>query len=272
MATVALSPLFNGWQGFDTNGKPLNGGLINTYVAGSSTPTPTYTTSGGGVQNTNPIVLGADGRPPQEIWLDITLAYKFVLTDSLANVLGTYDNLSGIITPAVLAADALTIVSLTVTDASFFIQNTTDSSKKAKFSASTISTGTIQTYTLPNASGTVVLGSVSSFTVSLTGCTATVTGTASYSLQNNGVILDLPILTGTSTTTACTITGIPSAIIPITVKTAPMAIENNSTPQVGVAQLGGSVLTLVNNFSVNFSSTGVKGLLYGGTMCYTLTS
>lgn len=94
MATYSLSPLFNGWQGFDANGRPLNGGLINCFLAGSSTPTATYTTSSGLIQNTNPIILGVDGRPPQEIWLLDTNAYKFVLTDSLSNVLGTYDNVA----------------------------------------------------------------------------------------------------------------------------------------------------------------------------------
>ena len=96
MATVVLCPTFGvGWQGFDTKGLPLNGGLINTYAAGGSTPTATYTTSAGSVQNANPIVLNSDGRPPSEIWLLQGQSYKFVLTDSLANTLGTYDNIPG---------------------------------------------------------------------------------------------------------------------------------------------------------------------------------
>ena len=93
---LAPGPFGAGAQFFDANGKPLNAGLINTYTAGSSTPQPTYTTSIGNVANANPIVLGVDGRPPSEIWLTAGVAYKFVLTDSLSNILGTYDNLVGI--------------------------------------------------------------------------------------------------------------------------------------------------------------------------------
>lgn len=94
--SVNLSPIGNGFQFFDTNGKPLNAGLLNTYAAGISTPQPTFTTNVGNVQNSNPIVLGVDGRPPQEIWLTAGVAYKFVLTDSLSNIIGSYDNLVGI--------------------------------------------------------------------------------------------------------------------------------------------------------------------------------
>lgn len=98
--SVYLSPIGNGFQFFDSNGKPLNAGLLNTYAAGGTTPTNTFTTSTGNVANANPIVLGTDGRPPQEIWFTAGTAYKFVLTDSLSNTLGTYDNLYGIGDPS----------------------------------------------------------------------------------------------------------------------------------------------------------------------------
>jgi hypothetical protein len=102
---VNFSPIFNGWQGFTAAGLPLSGGQIFTYLAGTSTPSPTYTTSVGNVANANPIVLNADGRPPQEIWLTSTVSYKLVLQDSLGNQLGTYDNITGIdnSTPAALS-------------------------------------------------------------------------------------------------------------------------------------------------------------------------
>jgi hypothetical protein len=93
---VTLSPIGNGAQFFSATGQPLAGGLLNTYVAGSSTPAATYTTYLGNVANNNPIVLGSDGRPPSEIWLTQGTSYKLVLTDSLSNILATYDNISGI--------------------------------------------------------------------------------------------------------------------------------------------------------------------------------
>jgi len=96
MPSVSLSPIFNGWQGFTPFGIPLTLGLINTYQAGTNTPALTYTTSSGITPNSNPIALDAGGRPPQEIWLDNSIAYKFILTDAIGNVIGTYDNISGI--------------------------------------------------------------------------------------------------------------------------------------------------------------------------------
>jgi hypothetical protein len=98
--SVLLAPIGNGFQFFDANGLPLNGGFIYTYQAGSTTPASTYTTNSGAVANTNPIVLGSDGRPPQEIWLTEGSSYKFVLTDSTNVVIGTYDNLYGIVNAA----------------------------------------------------------------------------------------------------------------------------------------------------------------------------
>jgi hypothetical protein len=97
MATGFLSPIGVG-QWFNDQGVVLAGGKINTYVAGTTTPAPTYTTPTLSVPNPNPIVLDSAGRAPQEIWLQQGVAYKFVVTDKSGNALsnGTYDNLSGV--------------------------------------------------------------------------------------------------------------------------------------------------------------------------------
>jgi hypothetical protein len=94
---VNLSPIGNGQQFFDNNGEPLNGGLIYTYQAGSTTPLASYTTISGNVANTNPIVLDASGRPPTDVWLTYGYFYKFVVKTSAAVTIGTYDNIYGII-------------------------------------------------------------------------------------------------------------------------------------------------------------------------------
>jgi hypothetical protein len=59
---VNLSPIGNGQQFFNNNGEPLNGGLVYTYQAGSSTPLATYTDINGTTANANPIVLDSSGR------------------------------------------------------------------------------------------------------------------------------------------------------------------------------------------------------------------
>jgi microcystin-dependent protein len=94
---VNLSPIGNGFQFFTTTGLPLAGGKIYTYQAGSSTPLATYTDNAGTVANANPIVLGSDGRPADEIWLTYGYNYKFVLKTADDSTIQTYDNLYGII-------------------------------------------------------------------------------------------------------------------------------------------------------------------------------
>ena len=100
MAQVLLSPIGNGQQFFDNNGVPLAGGLIYTYQAGSSTLLTTYTTSGGNIANTNPIVLDAAGRVPNEIWLLTGYSYKFVLQTAGSVTIQTLDNLYPILQTA----------------------------------------------------------------------------------------------------------------------------------------------------------------------------
>ena len=94
---VNLSPIGNGQQFFDSNGQPLNGGLLYTYQAGSSTPLASYTDTAGLFANTNPIVMNADGRPPSEIWLTAGFNYKFVLSDASNVQIASYDNIYGIL-------------------------------------------------------------------------------------------------------------------------------------------------------------------------------
>jgi hypothetical protein len=88
-----------GAQFFDANGAPLSGGLIYTYLAGTSTPAVTYTTRSGTANNTNPIVLNAAGRTPAEIWLDGGVLYKFVLKSSTFVQIGSYDGIPSINDP-----------------------------------------------------------------------------------------------------------------------------------------------------------------------------
>lgn len=100
---VYLSPIGGaGAQFFDNDGNVLSGGKIYTYIAGSSTPKTTYTTSAGNIAHANPIVLDSAGRVPTgEIWLTAGL-YKFVINTSTDTLIATYDNISGIGAPLYL--------------------------------------------------------------------------------------------------------------------------------------------------------------------------
>jgi len=93
--SVALSQVFGaGWQLFNDDGTPLSGGLIYTYLAGTTTPQVTYTDYTGNIANSNPIQLDASGRFSNQVWVDIAVNYKFVLKTSAGVTNGTYDNIT----------------------------------------------------------------------------------------------------------------------------------------------------------------------------------
>lgn len=96
---VFLSPVGGvAAQFFTSTGAVLTGGKLFTYLAGTTTPAATYTTSNGATAWTNPVVLDAAGRVPGsgEIWLTDGALYKFVLKDANDVLIATYDNISGI--------------------------------------------------------------------------------------------------------------------------------------------------------------------------------
>ena len=92
--SVLLSPVGNGISFLNSLGSPLISGKIYTYQAGSSTPLATYTDVSGSIANSNPILLGSDGRVPDEIWLTYGYSYKFVVKDANDVTVQTLDHLS----------------------------------------------------------------------------------------------------------------------------------------------------------------------------------
>lgn len=113
------------------------------------------------------------------------------------------------------------------------------------------------------------------FTATLTGMTGSVTGTAAYSINSNVVTLFLPIMTGTSNTTAMTATGAPAAIFPTTAHLGfPCVMEDNTTVSGGAgrADVGtNGVVTFYTNLAAGgFTNSGTKGLPTGMTITYNL--
>lgn len=80
-------------QFFDNNGDPLAGGLLDVYLAGTTTRTDTYSDAALTTPNANPVVLDSAGRAT--VFLD-ALSYKFVLKNSLGAVIWTQDEVSGV--------------------------------------------------------------------------------------------------------------------------------------------------------------------------------
>lgn len=82
---------------FSNNGRPLVGGRLFTYVAGTDTKIATYIDSSGGTPNTNPIKL--DFRGECRLWIDPQQAYKFTLAppgndDPPTNPIWTVDDIT----------------------------------------------------------------------------------------------------------------------------------------------------------------------------------
>jgi hypothetical protein len=68
-------------QFLDNNGKPLAGGFVFTYLAGTSIQQATYTDSTGATLNPDPVVLDAGGFA--SIYLTNATSYRFVVQNSL---------------------------------------------------------------------------------------------------------------------------------------------------------------------------------------------
>lgn len=75
-------------QFFDSNGKPLAGGKLFFYAAGTTNPQDTFTDATGSIANTNPVVLDGGGFPKAYqgavcgIWLSQN-SYRIVAQNSL---------------------------------------------------------------------------------------------------------------------------------------------------------------------------------------------
>ena len=90
---TGVAPVSAKMQFSDASGIPLAGGLIDVYLAGTTTRTDTWQDRALSTLNTNPIVL--DARGECLIWTDGDIAYKFVLKNSLGVVQWTMDNITG---------------------------------------------------------------------------------------------------------------------------------------------------------------------------------
>ena len=89
MATISPQGKF---RALDSLGNPLNGGLVYTYEAGTSTPKTSYTDTTEVTANANPLVLDSEGYG--HLWL-ASGSYKIVVKNNLGIEQWTEDNVSG---------------------------------------------------------------------------------------------------------------------------------------------------------------------------------
>ena len=89
MPIATLAPSLYLYETYD-DGAPIVGGLVSTFLAGTTTPTPTFADKDLLVPNTNPVVLDASGRVV--IRLDPSKAYKFEIKTPQGVVVRTVDH------------------------------------------------------------------------------------------------------------------------------------------------------------------------------------
>ena len=117
---MAYSPLTKlPQQFFDNLGDPLSGGTLESYVAGTTTPTNMFSDDAGTVAGTS-VTLDSRGEPTtiKQIWLDDTVTYKFILKDSSGSTIWTVDDVPADPSKGIAA-------SITIADAGGYYTGTT---------------------------------------------------------------------------------------------------------------------------------------------------
>jgi hypothetical protein len=101
-----------------------------------------------------------------------------------------------------------------------------------------------------------------SFALTLTGCTTSPTGTARAIRQGSQVTMYLPVITGTSNTTAATLTGLPAALAPVRTQTViARVVDAGSTAPSMIEIDAAGLMTLRKDVGGgSFTNTGAKGV------------
>ena len=103
MATLATNVSF---QCFDSDGKPLAGGKVYTYSAGTTTSKATYTTMAGTVANPNPVILDQNGKA--KIFLGDG-SYRLQIKDNNDALIDDIDQISRYVTQSEFATFQQTV-------------------------------------------------------------------------------------------------------------------------------------------------------------------
>lgn len=173
---------------YDGNGDPCSGCKLYVYLAGTTTPTDSYTSSALSTPNANPVVLDSAGRAT--VFISPTVSYKFVLKTSAEVDIYTVDNVvgpfSGVV--SVTAANTRGIqVSRAGADAGISIASTGGSGK---------------TYGIvSNTSGAFILRDDADGTpnITISGNDVTTTATGTVATAGNQTVSGTLAVTGAST-------------------------------------------------------------------------
>jgi hypothetical protein len=190
MASYYLAPVVHKTWFVPGGNTPASGGLLFTYVAGSSTKTTVYKDNAGGSSHTNPIVLDSGGNLPSgsEVWIPTGVTIDIVFapsndTDPPASPYDTLEDISGINDVNASASDWVTGPTPTFVSGTQFVLSGDQSAsfKNARRVRTTNTGGTIYS------SITSVIASAGSTTVNVVSDSGTLDSGLSavaYSLQD----------------------------------------------------------------------------------------
>lgn len=310
MATVFLCPISTVSQWFTDAGIILSGGKVNTYLGGTvNTPQVTYTDVTGVTPNSNPIILGSNGRlNGVQIWQPQGISLKIVITDANNVQLGpVFDQITGINDPttvqtlyanpatgfgadlianvvrsydlfsSVRAANAPSLAAgqTLVIDAQASVAPNDGVGGLFYWNASSVAADDGVNVLKPNSvsgAGRYLRqsqGASSSFNATLTGMTAVTTGSIFYRVINGYTAMLQGGLSGTSNSTAMTMTGLPAAVIPPTLGVSvPCLLTDNGITKGGWATINtAGVITFgigFDNNTTGFTAGGTKGTSSAG--------
>lgn len=109
---------------------------------------------------------------------------------------------------------------------------------------------------------TVQYNAVEGYTGTVTGCTTSPTGAIKASIQGDTITLQIPTTTGLSNSTACTITGMPAELRPLSQHVSTCVVQDAGAEHLGRLVLGtDGVITLHKGVSPTFTNDGLaKGI------------
>src|SRR5277367_4357678 len=110
--TAVLMPLPK-YFASDSVGRPLAGGKVYTYSAGTTNPQATFTDSTGAATNSDPVILDSGGGA--NIWLQTGVAYKICVQNAQGVQQYCTDNVTGLATQLASSFNATTTVPYSTT-------------------------------------------------------------------------------------------------------------------------------------------------------------
>lgn len=266
-------------QWVDENGDPLVGGTIEFLNPSTGVQKNTYPTRDDADAqtnaNANPVTLDSNGQAA--VFLEDGEVYRAILKDADGVTIWDVDDIevpSGSTAAETTIADAGGYFTATNVEAALQeLGDTTGASIIGIADAGGNFTATNVEDALAEFASEVAESS-GAFSPTYVGFSATPTGDCIYIKRGDVVTLEFPVTTGTSSSTAFSITNLPSAIRPSAPRRVLVPLIDNGSPVIGSARiLAGTISFASDGENGTFTGSGDKGFPnnYRASITYELT-